>query len=70
MTPLEISPADLLLRVNWIQKMQAHTGLFLASTQAAERDLEAEISAQGSTPLVAHLRLCGVIPESFEHDCT
>ncbi|MCZ4563551.1 HindIII family type II restriction endonuclease [Rhodococcus sp. IEGM 1401] len=65
---VEITPNDLLVRANWIQTMQSRTGLFLDSTAAAEAALEAEIAQNGASPLLAHLRLCGTIPESFGHD--
>lgn len=64
----EISAEDLLLRASWIERMLAHSSDFINSTQVSERALEAEISKEGAKPLLAHLRLCGVIPESFDHD--
>ncbi|MDR3658499.1 MAG: HindIII family type II restriction endonuclease [Mycobacterium sp.] len=63
-------PDDLLVRATWIQKMQAESADFIGSTQAAEKALETEIANSGAKPLVAHLRLCGVIPELFDHDST
>jgi len=60
---------DILIRARWIKNLGASGGgTFLDSTASLQRLLSAEIVERGHVSLLAHLRLCGVIPEAFDHD--
>jgi type II restriction enzyme len=62
---------DLEIRGRWLKMLGGEqAGTFIESTASMERLLEVEIQTRGHASLLAHLRLCGVIPESFEHDST
>jgi type II restriction enzyme len=62
---------DLEIRGQWLRMLGSQqAGTFIESTASMEKLLEAEIHTRGHASLLAHLRLCGVIPESFEHDST
>jgi len=55
-------------RANWISEIVTISGNFGQDYTRVEAELSAEVAADGSTALLDHLRLAGVIPESYRHD--
>ncbi len=52
---------------SWIKQIRQLSGNFGDNTNQLELSLAKEIKTQGPEVLIDHLRLCGDIPESFEH---
>lgn len=52
----------------WIEEIRKLSGNFGNDAESLEKELEAEIKKNGNSSLIDHLRLCGNIPESYEHD--
>lgn len=57
-------------RKNWINKIKNYRGNFADEAKNIEDELKHEIEEKGIDNLMAHLRLCGHIPESYSHDST
>jgi type II restriction enzyme len=57
-------------RKYWIEEIRKLSGDFGEDSDRVETELAAEIAQQGNGCLLDHLRLCGDIPESFDHDST
>lgn len=55
-------------RKHWIEAIRKSSGNFSNGFEHLAKELETEISNNGSVALIDHLRLCGNIPESFGHD--
>jgi HindIII restriction endonuclease len=55
-------------REYWIEEIRKLSGNFGDDSDRLEKELEAEINANGISTLINHLRLCGNIPESYGHD--
>ncbi len=58
------------IREKWIKKIENLKGSFSDNSEFLERELNAEINEKGMEALIAHLHLCGNIPESYGHDTT
>jgi type II restriction enzyme len=63
-----ISDKAIIRRKYWIEEIHKLSGHFGNDTQRLEKELEEEIKKNGISALIDHLRLCGNIPESYEHD--
>ncbi len=57
-------------RQHWIDKIGQFSGKFSIGAEKVEADLAVEIDQIGHDALLGHLRLCGVIPEFYQHDST
>lgn len=55
-------------RKYWIEEIRKLSGNFVEDSNRLENEIEIEISQNGVTALIDHLRLCGNIPESYGHD--
>ena len=63
-----ISNTAISRREYWIEEIRNLSGNFGNDTEKLEKELEEEISKNGVSALIDHLRLCGNIPESYGHD--
>jgi len=52
----------------WIKEIQKLSGNFGKDTDHLEVELEREMKEAGIQSLIAHLHLCGNIPECYGHD--
>lgn len=66
--PAVISETAIARRKYWIEEIAKLSGKFGADCDKVQGELSAEIAVAGHAPLIDHLRLCGDIPESYEHD--
>lgn len=66
--PTIISPEALAIRKEWISIIQQTSGSFTSDTSRLLDALEAELVNTGGEGLRNHLRLCGAIPEAYDHD--
>jgi type II restriction enzyme len=55
-------------RTYWVEEIRKLSGNFGADSDRLEKELSEEIKTQGNQVLLDHLRLCGDIPESYDHD--
>lgn len=55
-------------RTYWIKEIRKLSGNFGDDFERLEKELETEIKKSGLNSLINHLRLCGDIPESYDHD--
>jgi len=55
-------------RLYWIEEIRKLSGTFSDDSDRLAYELRQEISRDGVEALISHLRLCGCIPESYEHD--
>jgi len=55
-------------RLHWIEEIVKLSGHFGSDSSRVEAELSEEISANGLSALLDHLRLCSAIPESYGHD--
>lgn len=55
-------------RKYWIDEISRLSGDFGVDAARIEQELAQEIQVQGIGSLLGHLRLCGAIPECYEHD--
>lgn len=55
-------------RQHWIEEIAQISGRFGEDTARVDRELTAEIKQDGLAALLAHLHLCGAIPEHYGHD--
>ena len=63
-----ISAAALKRRAYWVEEIRKLSGHFGDDSDRLENELREEIARDGPPCLIDHLRLCGDIPESYEHD--
>jgi len=63
-----ISNSAISRRAYWIEEIRNLSGNFGNDTEKLEKELEEEVSKNGISALIDHLRLCGNIPESYGHD--
>ncbi len=63
-----ISAIALERRSHWITEIVQISGSFGQDTARVEQELEAELATTGVDALIDHMRLCGVIPESYGRD--
>ncbi len=68
MTPSIVTDENITNRAAWIEKIRQLSGNFGIDSDRIEQEIAQEIRAAGIAPLLGHLRLCGAIPESYEHD--
>jgi type II restriction enzyme len=52
----------------WVKEIQNLSGNFIDDSVKLDEELNNEIKKQGVESLINHLRLCGNIPEIYEHD--
>jgi type II restriction enzyme len=52
----------------WINEISKLSGDFGVDSENVEQELSQEIAEKGLSALIGHLRLCGAIPEQYEHD--
>ena len=55
-------------RAYWVGEIRKLSGKFGEDSSRLEKELQAEIKTHGEAAIIAHLRLCGDIPESYDHD--
>lgn len=55
-------------RNKWVDKIDNISGDFASNSEIIEKELGKELSQNGISSLLDHLRLCGNIPESYHHD--
>lgn len=55
-------------RAFWVEEIRKLSGDFGADSTRLEKELSEEIKKHGIPVLLDHLRLCGDIPESYDHD--
>jgi len=55
-------------RKYWVKEIQNLSGNFVNDSDNLEKELNNEINNEGINSLINHLRLCGNIPEIYEHD--
>lgn len=63
-----LSESTIKRRENWISEIVKISGDFGQDYTRIEAELSTEVSTDGSTALLDHLRLAGVIPEVYQHD--
>lgn len=63
-----ISEAAITRRTYWVEEIRKLSGNFVADSSRLENELSSEIKKYGKQILLDHLRLCGDIPESYDHD--
>ena len=55
-------------RKYWIDEIEIVSGKFGDNADRIEEEISNEIAKEDSSVVVDHLRLCGVIPEKYQHD--
>lgn len=63
-----VTDDDIARRSYWIEEISRLSGNFGVDSVRVEQEIAQEIRSAGITPLLGHLRLCGVIPESYGYD--
>ncbi len=63
-----ISEEAIKRRNSWVEKIDNIEGDFASNSELIENELGKELSQNGISSLLDHLRLCGNIPESYHHD--
>jgi hypothetical protein len=63
-----ISEAAVSRRAYWVEEIRKISGNFGVDSARLHKELTGEIKSGGSAIILDHLRLCGDIPESYEHD--
>ncbi len=63
-----VTEQDVNRRRFWIEEIRRLSGDFVIGSDRVEREIAEEIERDGISPLLSHLRLCGAIPESYDHD--
>lgn len=66
--PHVISDRAVARRQYWIEEIEKLSGKFGDDSDRVHSELQGEIEVEGHQTLIDHLRLCGDIPESYEHD--
>ncbi|MCC6476727.1 HindIII family type II restriction endonuclease [bacterium] len=57
-------------RQDWVEGLLVMEGVFPDMSSDVASLLRSEIVDEGAVALVDHLRFCGAVPESYEHDST
>jgi len=55
-------------RKYWVDEIEVVSGKFGDNAERIEQEISKEISKENTGVVVDHLRLCGVIPEKYQHD--
>ncbi len=55
-------------RAYWIHEISRLSGNFGVDSDKVEQEIGKEVKSEGLDTLLGHLRLCGAIPEEYEHD--
>lgn len=63
-----ISEAQINNRSCWIDEISKLSGDFGADSDKVKEEMAQEITTNGIDTLIGHLRLCGAIPEQYDHD--
>ena len=63
-----ITEADIHRRTYWTAEIKKLSGNFGDDFTRLSAELEAEIAKDKTPAVLAHLRLCGAIPEDYGHD--
>jgi len=63
-----ISTRAIARRNYWVSEIKKLSGNFGNDTEKLETELKEELSVNGSNAIIDHLRLCGCIPEEYDHD--
>jgi len=63
-----ISEQSLYRRRFWVEEIKKLSGNFIDDYTKLETELKSEIHNEGVLALIDHLRLCGSIPEAYNHD--
>lgn len=63
-----LSKYQIAKRDYWIKEISKISGDFGADSEKIEQEIEEEIKDDGLDSLLGHLRLCGAIPERYNHD--
>ncbi len=63
-----ITEQDIARRRYWIDEISRLSGNFGVDSDRVEQEISQEIETDGIAALIAHLRLCGAIPEGYGHD--
>lgn len=63
-----ITAKDTASRSLWVDRIKQLSGDFGSDSDRLGRALSDEISQDGTSALISHLRLCGAIPESYGYD--
>ncbi|AEU34387.1 HindIII family type II restriction endonuclease [Granulicella mallensis] len=66
--PTVISEKAIQTRKYWINEIKKLSGDFGADSTRLFSELESELEVSGGQGLRSHLRLCGAIPETYNHD--
>jgi HindIII restriction endonuclease len=67
-SPAPISPNAIKRRRYWLDEIVQISDSFGADSTRLQSELTTEISQEGATAVIDHLRFCGNIPERYEHD--
>ena len=63
-----VTTQDIDGRKYWTEEISRLSGSFGVDSDRVEQKISEEIERDGITPLIGHLRLCGAIPEVYDHD--
>lgn len=63
-----ISDSAIQRRAYWVEEIRKLSGTFGDDASKVEKELADEIKKESNVALIEHLRLCGDIPESYNHD--
>lgn len=63
-----ISQDEIDNRCYWVGEIENLSGNFGNDFERLQQELSDEVASQGMTSLLAHVRLCGAIPEQYPHD--
>ena len=63
-----ITDSDIRRRTFWVAEIKKLSGNFSDDFSRLSGELKAEVAKDGTTAVLAHLRLCGAIPEDYGHD--
>jgi len=63
-----ISKEAIMRRSYWIEEIRKLSGNFRDDYEKLSKELTTEVNKGGIAVLIDHLRLCGSIPESYDHD--
>ncbi|MBX3055796.1 MAG: HindIII family type II restriction endonuclease [Anaerolineae bacterium] len=63
-----INSRQLERRHYWVDEISRLSGDFGIDADRVEQELALEVKKEGADSLLGHLRLCGVIPERYDHD--
>jgi type II restriction enzyme len=66
--PAILTQAAIATRALWINEIKKLSGDFGSDTIRLSQELKIELDKTGGEGLRAHLRLCGAIPEAYQHD--